>query len=74
MANHKEESAGRSGATDKLFDAVVRHICPTRRAMDIFLLALSKPLPVVPATRCGLFLARRKISYCKTLTIFVSRA
>ena len=74
MAQYKEEIAGRRGSTYKIFDAVVRHVYPTRRAMAIFLAALSKPLTVVPATLGRLFLATRKISYCKTLIIGSSRA
>jgi hypothetical protein len=74
MAKYKEKSAKRSGSTVKLFDAVVRHFYPTRRAAAIFLPELSKPLPVVTATHGGLFLAGRKISCCRTLILFVSRA
>lgn len=65
MANHKEENAERSGTTVKFFDAVIRHIYPTRRAMTIFHPALSKPLPVVLATNGGLFLAGRKYPITK---------
>lgn len=57
MSGYKEESVERSGTTVKLFDEVAGHFYPTRRAAVIGMPALSNPLPVVPATACGLFLA-----------------
>ena len=60
MVKYEEKSAKRSGTTVKLFDVVVRHFCPTRRAAFICPPASSKSLRVVPATRGGLFLAGKQ--------------